>query len=112
VSAPVVARPPAHLRCTESKLDRWLARAVPGEALEYHRGHLAVDRTPIITELSDRDRRALDRVADAALAAAEQGRVHLVQRRHGPDGFSYLAIARPRPLARARLIPTMTQEAA
>jgi hypothetical protein len=32
------------------------------------------------------------KTADAAFEAAEQGRVHLVQRRHGPFDFSYLAI--------------------
>lgn len=41
--------------------------------------------------------RELNRVARRAWWAAEQGLVHLVQRRNGPDDFSYLAIARPRP---------------
>jgi len=35
-------------------------------------------------------------VASAALRAAEQGLVHLVQARIGPDQFAYIAIARAR----------------
>jgi hypothetical protein len=42
-------------------------------------------------------------LADAAFQAAEQGRVHLAQRRNGPFDFSYLAI-RAGP-ARAKRLP-------
>jgi hypothetical protein len=35
-----------------------------------------------------------NRLARRAWWAAEQGLVHLVQRRNGPDDFSYLAVAR------------------
>lgn len=112
MSAGPVPRMPVRLRCTESRLGRWLGRAASGEALEYHRGHLAVDRAPQLSGLSDRDRRMLAGVAEMALAAAGQGRVHLVQRRHGRQGFSYLAIARPRPLPRVRSLPTPIREAA
>ena len=70
---------------------RWLERACAGEQFEYHRGLLVRDRSPA-SELSEGDRRALAEVADAVFRAAEGGRVHLVQRRHGPFDFSYLAI--------------------
>ena len=33
--------------------------------------------------------------------AAEQGLVHLVQERTGPDQFAYIAVARPKPKAAA-----------
>ena len=69
----------------------WLERAEPGQRLAYHRGLLLRDRSPA-SKLAGGDRRALARIADAVFQAAEQGRVLLVQRRHGPFDFSYLAI--------------------
>jgi hypothetical protein len=69
----------------------WLARAEPGAALEYHRGLLILDRSPS-SELSEDERRTVAKIADAALGAAEDGLVHLVQRRNGPFDFSYVAI--------------------
>jgi hypothetical protein len=69
----------------------WLQRARAGEQLEYHRGLLTWDRSPA-SDLADPDRRALAEVADAVFRAAEDGGVHLVQRRRGPFDFSYLAI--------------------
>jgi hypothetical protein len=69
----------------------WLARAEPGAALEYHRGLLIFDRSPG-SELSEDERRTVAKIADAALAAAAEGLVHLVQCRHGPFDFSYVAI--------------------
>jgi hypothetical protein len=69
----------------------WLERARAGEQLEYHRGLLIWDRSPA-SDLADHDRRTLAEMADAVFQAAEDGRVHLVQRRRGPFDFSYLAI--------------------
>jgi hypothetical protein len=69
----------------------WLARSEPGAALEYHRGLLILDRSPA-SELGEDERRTVATLADAAFQAAEQGRVHLVQRRNGPFDFSYVAI--------------------
>ena len=78
----------------------WLARAEPGAVLEYHRGLLILDRSPA-SELAEDERRTVAKIADAALTAAADGLVHLVQHRNGPFDFSYLAIkagttARPR----------------
>jgi hypothetical protein len=69
----------------------WLAGPESCSWFEYHRGLLIWDRSPA-SALSDDHRRALAKIADAALQAAEQGQVHLVQRRRGPFDFSYLAI--------------------
>jgi hypothetical protein len=69
----------------------WLERARAGEQLEYHRGLLTRDRSPA-SEPAEGDRRAVAEIADAVFRAAEGGQVHLVQRRHGPFDFSYLAI--------------------
>jgi hypothetical protein len=70
---------------------------MPGDLLEYHRGFLALDAIEQGTRLAERDRAELLRVARRAYWAAELGLVHLVQRRHGPDDYSYFAIARPKP---------------
>jgi rhodanese-related sulfurtransferase len=76
---------------TAARFWSWLARTVPGAALEYHRGLLVLDRSPA-SELKDEERRTVAKLADAALQAAEEGRVHLVQRRNGDFDFSYFAI--------------------
>lgn len=81
----------------EVGLSAWIAQAAPGETLVYHRGFLAVDATSVISKLPAEQQRALRLVASAALRAAEQGLVHLVQARIGPDQFAYIAIARARP---------------
>ena len=82
----------------------WLRQAAPRAILEYHRGHLCHDRSPAAA-LSDDRRRALARVAKAALQAAERGQVFLVQRRNGPCDFSYLAIKAARKLTRRSARP-------
>jgi hypothetical protein len=69
----------------------WLARTGGCPWFEYHRGLLIWDRSSQ-SELSDDDRRVLGKVANAVFLAAEEGKVHLVQRRNGPFDFSYLAV--------------------
>jgi hypothetical protein len=69
----------------------WLARAASCSWFEYHRGLLIWDRSPA-SGLTETDRRALAKIADAVLGAAEDGLVHLVQGRNGPFDFSYVAI--------------------
>jgi hypothetical protein len=92
------------IRCTmrpsRVAFHRWLERARTGEQLEYHRGLLTRDRSPA-SDLADGARRALAEVADAVFRAAEDGSVHLVQRRHGPFDFSYLAVKAGRVAAAA-----------
>jgi hypothetical protein len=79
---------------SEVQLCAWLGGAVPGDVVEYHRGVLALDMAPYAGRLSEPDRNELKRVARRAAWAWAQGRVHLVQKRHGPDDYSYLIIAR------------------
>ena len=74
---------------TEIDFLAWLGQAMPGERLIYHRGLLAFDRYAP-------SQHGLSRLANRAHWAAARGFVHLVQRRHGTDDFSYLAIARER----------------
>jgi hypothetical protein len=82
---------------TEINLCGWIGQAQPGAMLEYHRGLLALDVSPQGKRFSDDDRAELARVARRAWWASEKGLVHLVQRRHGADDYSYLVIARPKP---------------
>ena len=91
----------------------WLGQASPGDALEYHRGFLALDACPDGQTPKSDERREIARVARRAWWAAQQGLVHLVQRRNGPDDFTYIAIARPRtPEASASLSSVLLKEAA
>ena len=84
-------------RLSEIEFCAWVAQAVPGDRLEYHRGFLVLDIFPMPGRLADRERKELTRLGARALWAAEQGLVHLVQERVGPDRFAYIAIARPKP---------------
>jgi hypothetical protein len=83
----------------------WLARAESCSWFEYHRGLLIWDRSPA-SELAEGGRRALAKIANAVFQAAEQGEVHLVQRRNGPFDFSYLAIRSVR-AANRRTVPAL-----
>jgi hypothetical protein len=90
-------RTPPRVLSSVAEFRGWLASSCPW--FEYHRGLLIWDRSPE-SKLSDADRRRLAKIADAAFEAAEQGQVHLVQRRRGPFDFSYLAIKSARPATR------------
>ena len=70
----------------------WLANGDAGQRTVYYRGHLGRDRCRSTTALSERDRQALIALARQALLAAEDGRVHLLQRRHGDGDYSYIAV--------------------
>ena len=97
--ARVAAEPAAHL--TETEFCRRIGNAEPGEPIEYHRGHLSIDRTRGATLLPEDLRRGLSRVADRAWRLAEEGRLILAQRRLDAGGFAYLAIMARRPAPRA-----------
>ena len=88
--------PTVHLSLGEIDLCGWLGQAEPGDMLEYYRGFLVVDAIPHGSRLPERDRAELDRIARRALWASERGLAHLIQRRHGPDDYSYIIVARPR----------------
>ena len=89
--------PRAMQRLTETAFCAWVGQAHPGAQLVYHRGLLALDASINSQTPKSDARHELARVARRAWWAASQGLVHLVQRRNGPDDFTYLAIARPRP---------------
>ena len=110
---PVNAISPLRCSITEIGFCAWLGQAAPGDSLEYHRGFLVVDLTPFGGPMGSETRLELARTSARAYGLAERGFVHLVQRRLGPDSFSYLAIARPLPEGKALDFSTlMTEEAA
>ena len=85
------------MRClTETAFCAWLGQAHPNDVLVYHRGMLAMDASIDGQTPKSDARRELARVGRITWRAAEKGLVHLVQRRCGPDDYSYLAIARRR----------------
>jgi hypothetical protein len=96
----------------EVGLCAWIAQAEPGETLIYHRGFLAVDATAILSKLPADRQRALRQVAAAALRAAEQNLLHLVQARIGPDQFAYIAVARAKPRSSGAALSIRLLEAA
>ena len=113
MTAAISTPPPLHPWITEIEFCAWLGQAEAGDSLEYHRGFLVVDLTPFGGPMGSEARLELARASTRAYSLAERGFVHLVQRRVGPDNFSYLAIARPLPEGKALDFSTlMTEEAA
>jgi len=92
-----ITPPTPSLLLTEMQLCGWLGQATPGDILEYHRGFLAADIDARSGRLAEAQRPELVRLGRRAYWAAEIGRAHLVQRRHGPNDYSYLLLARPHP---------------
>ena len=79
-------------QCDVTRFCDWLASALPGDRIEYHRGFLSVDRSAHTHRLPDRQRRQFMEVADFAMTAADDRRVALIQRRLGDDDYSYIAV--------------------
>jgi hypothetical protein len=92
--APVIRIP--RPRISEIELCAWVAQAVPGTVLEYHRGYLALDRTAFGRLGDTPERGALSLLGSRAHDLADRGLVHLVQHRHGVEDYSYFAVARAR----------------
>ena len=85
------ASSPARLPLTLGDLERFLSTAKAGDTIEYFRGFLCLDRGAG-SRFGDDAGEVLDHIATALMAMAEAGRVHLVQRRHGPFDYTYLAV--------------------
>ena len=89
--------PPRSLAARKDEFSAWLKYAGAGAWIEYHRGCLPLDRTPGFSPFGANTRAALIAVADRARSLAEQGRLLLVQQRHGECDYSYFAIKPKRP---------------
>ena len=92
LSRPTAAIPTPILAIDTARFEAWLKNAQPGSLIEYHRGHLCVDRAPKLSASGNQTQTELNRLANHAMRAAERDLVHLVQRRHGDGDYSYLAI--------------------
>jgi hypothetical protein len=108
----VVQLTPRRSHLTEMDLCGWISQAMPGDVLEYYRGFLAMDTFSHVSHLSAHDRAELVRLARRALLASERELIHLVQRRHAADDYSYLAIARAKPSISASLSSVLLAEVA
>lgn len=98
---------------TEGHFCAWIGQSAPGAVIEYHRGFLAIDTVRASSDLLEPERKELVRVGRRAWWACEHTLVHLVQRRLGPDCFSYLAIVRARPKeSHATLLTLLAQDPA
>ena len=100
------------LRISEIDFCAWLGQAEVDDVLVYHRGFLALDVSSFGSSLSNSERIELCRLGRRAWWASERGFVHLMQRRHGADDFSYLAIARMRPEVLPTSLSSLLMEAA
>lgn len=96
----------------EARFCAWLAKAAPGTALVYYRGHLTYDRMPSAKTLPEPLRLQLSALARRVLQCGEDGLVHLVQRRHGENDFSYIAVVRPRRRRAAASLADLLAQAA
>ncbi len=96
---------------TEIQFCAWVAQALPGDRLEYHRGYLAVDADKVTSDLDPNARAELACLRDRAFWSETAGLVHLVQQRLGPDRFAYLAIARPKTSRTARAVAQLAEAA-
>jgi len=100
-AVPDLVPPRRSLALREDEFGTWLETAGPGARIEYHRGHLVIDRARGFSPFGEKRRRELDRLANRALALAEQERLLLLQQRHDAGDYSYFAIMVKRP-ARSR----------
>ena len=78
---------------TVREIHTWLANARAGEAITYFRGSLALAREEGGEMPGEANTRHLIEVADYLWKAAQHGRVHLVQIRHGHEDYTYVAVA-------------------
>ena len=101
---PPPAIPASALIIDVADFEAWLQTAQPGSLIEYHRGHLCLDRQQKFDAPHNapvnKARAVLNELATRALRASERDLVHLVQRRHDDGDYSYLAI-KSRPSVRA-----------
>jgi hypothetical protein len=86
----------------EEEVGRWVREAYPGQSIQYFQGFLALGMDAHGRPLLEAERQATARVASRLWRAAQHDLVHLVQRRQGPNNWSYIAVARRLPVVRSR----------
>jgi hypothetical protein len=70
----------------------WIAQASGGDRIQYHEGHLLVDRSESFSMLPKAQRQALDLLARRAWIAMELGLAHLMSHRHAINHYQYIAV--------------------
>ena len=84
---------------TEAELERFVAKAAPGDVCEYHSGRLCCDRAHLDDKGEPHGSVQLHRLAIKVMNLAKQGVLHLVQRRDGDHRYTYCAVRGSQPLA-------------
>ena len=70
----------------------WIAQASSGDRIQYHEGHLLVDRSESFSMLPKAQRQALDLLARRAWIAMELGLAHLMSHRCAINHYQYIAV--------------------
>lgn len=81
---------------TADDFKTWLRQASVGDSFVYHCGFLALGTNHLGAVLHHAERQRLAAVAHCAWLTAQQGHVHLLQRRLRENCFDYFAVARSR----------------
>lgn len=105
-----VYEPPAPM--TEAALCDWIADARAGHALQYHEGHLLVDRSELCSALPPKERARLHAMARRAWIACELGLVHLFSQKVSDGHYRYLAVRAATPLAPPQIRTQLRQRSA
>lgn len=80
---------------TPEQVYAFLDTAKPGERCVYYRGYLAGDRADLETGRAENDnQRRVSVIGDIALAGRDDGKVFLVQRKHGERDYEYIMLRR------------------
>lgn len=82
--------PPAPL--TEGRFCDWIASALVGESIQYHEGHLMVDRSVDSSTLPSKERNRVHALARRAWIASELGLVRLYSVKVEEFHFRYFAV--------------------
>jgi hypothetical protein len=89
----------------------WMASAAPGQVMQYHEGHLLVDRSETLSSLSKADRNRLHALARRMWIGCELGLVNLFSQRLGDCRYRYMAIRAATPLAPPQVRDRLRQRA-
>jgi hypothetical protein len=82
---------------SEAAFRHWLSQAEPGVAIQYHVGLLLQDRLTAGRRVATAESRRVDRLAQQAWDAREQGLLHLFSQALGSSRYRYLGIRSCRP---------------
>lgn len=82
------------LAVSENAFVDWLFTPDGGDRIVYHRGFLARDTDKIQGRMQEPERLELLQLARRAMSNSDKGVLCLVQKRHGFEDYSYIAVKR------------------